>query len=126
LFLNTPPDDDNTDEKRICYACVGEDFLCAAIKKEGDKGICSYCGEKRKTITIEGLADYVEVAFGGGCVGGRIWPCKVPSEKDCGGPSTIFGSGIAAGNTMATKLKHLSAQAMDPLQSSGGQHGMSA
>jgi hypothetical protein len=64
--------------------------------------------------------------IGGGCVGGVTWPYKMPAEKDCGGPSIKCGSGIAAGNIAATKLKHLKAQAMDPLQSSGGQHGVSA
>lgn len=38
----------------------------------------------------------------------------------------MYGSGFAAGNVAATKLKHLKAQAMDSLQSSGGQHGVSA
>jgi hypothetical protein len=65
--------------------------------------------------------------IGGGCVGGLMWPCKVQSEKDGSGPSAMCERTIAAGNIVAKKLKHLSAHAMEPLQSSGGgQHGMSA
>ena len=55
-----------------------------------------------------------------------MWPYKVPSEKDCGGPSIICDSGIAAGNIAAMKLRHLNAHVTEALPSSGGQHGMSA
>ena len=64
--------------------------------------------------------------IGGGCIGGLIWPCKVGSEKDCGITSTAYGSETAAGKVMPTKLKHLRAQAIEPLQSSGAQQDMSA
>lgn len=50
-------------EKRICYACVGEAYLAQQIKKDGQPGTCSYCGDTLDCITIEALADRIEVAF---------------------------------------------------------------
>ena len=64
---------------------------------------------------------------GGGCVGGLLTcPCNSPSTKDGGAASTKCGSETVAGKMAPTKLKHLSAQVMEPLQSSGVQQGMSA
>jgi hypothetical protein len=59
-------EDDDIDElgkKRICWQCIGDDFLCADVKKTGVAGECSYCGGERKTVSIEDLADRVEYAF---------------------------------------------------------------
>ncbi len=51
------------DEKRICYACVGEAYLAQQIGKDGEAGSCSYCGDTLECITIEALADRIEAAF---------------------------------------------------------------
>jgi len=64
---------------------------------------------------------------GGGWVGGLLTcPCNSLSTKDGGAASTKCGSETVAGKIAPTKLKHLSAQVMEPLQSSGVQQGMSA
>jgi hypothetical protein len=46
--------------RRICCDCVGESFLSKEIANEGDLDDCSYCGLKKKTITIENLAGRVK------------------------------------------------------------------
>jgi hypothetical protein len=56
-------DSDDSETKHLCFACVGEAFLSAEIKKSGQSASCSYCGKKRKCITIEETADRIEVAF---------------------------------------------------------------
>jgi hypothetical protein len=63
---------------------------------------------------------------GGGCVGGLLTcPRNAPLTKDGGAASTSCGGKTAAGKIAATKLKHLSAHATAPLQSSEVQQGMS-
>jgi hypothetical protein len=56
-------DSDDSDLKHVCFACVGEEFLSAEIKKDGNAAKCSYCGKKRRCFSIEELADRVESAF---------------------------------------------------------------
>lgn len=56
-------DDDNDDQKLICFECVGEAYLAAEIEKKGKVGACSYCGRTQPCISIEELADRLEVAF---------------------------------------------------------------
>jgi hypothetical protein len=56
--------DDDIAQKRVCYNCVGEDYLKAEIFHEGVVAICDYCGDEDvETVTIEELADCVEMAF---------------------------------------------------------------
>jgi hypothetical protein len=56
-------EDDEIDSKRICCVCVGEEYLRAEIKKEGKAAKCTYCSKRRRSFTINELADYVETAF---------------------------------------------------------------
>jgi hypothetical protein len=56
-------DEDQSELKRVCFACVGEEFLSTEIKKDGSAAKCSYCGKKRRCITIAEMADRVEGAF---------------------------------------------------------------
>lgn len=51
------------EEKRICYCCVGDEFLSDEIRREGKRAECSYCGEKRRTYSIGEMADRVEAVF---------------------------------------------------------------
>lgn len=52
------------DDRKICYACVGEAFLSAQIERVGDVGLCTYCdGDEELCIAVEDLADQVEGAF---------------------------------------------------------------
>jgi hypothetical protein len=54
---------DESDQKRICFECVGEVVLSEQIEKEGRAGDCSYCDQTLTCISIEELADRVEAAF---------------------------------------------------------------
>lgn len=51
------------EEKCLCSTCVEEPFLKSEIDKTGEIHICSYCNRKNKTLSIEKLADKVEVAI---------------------------------------------------------------
>ncbi|MGJ4941439.1 RES domain-containing protein [Bradyrhizobium sp. HKCCYLS1011] len=63
--MSEPPlsDEDPPETKNVCFACVGDEYLSAKIKRLGASKPCSYCGEKRRVIPIEELADHVETAF---------------------------------------------------------------
>jgi RES domain-containing protein/HEPN superfamily RES-like protein len=50
-------------ENRICWKCIGEDYLSAEVKREGDKEVCSYCGHTRRSISIEQLSDRIDTAL---------------------------------------------------------------
>jgi hypothetical protein len=55
---------DRADEtKRVCSDCVGESFLKAEIAKNGENGVCFYCGEQGKTISIGEMADRFELVL---------------------------------------------------------------
>src|SRR5262245_21732799 len=59
--------------------------------------------------------------IGGGCMGGIMCPCKVPSAKGNGSQSAICATSSAAGKSAA----NLNAHAMPLLSSGDGQQGMS-
>jgi hypothetical protein len=48
---------------RLCFECVGEPFLRFEIKQDGAESICSYCGVKRKSLSLDEVADKVERVF---------------------------------------------------------------
>ena len=57
---------DNIDElktKRICFECVGEEYLSDEIKEKGSVAECSYCDQTAKSYSIEEVAECVETAF---------------------------------------------------------------
>ncbi|MGH8689315.1 MAG: RES family NAD+ phosphorylase [Burkholderiales bacterium] len=56
-------DIDDLKAKRLCYHCVGENYLCAEIKREGKRGRCSYCQRLAKSYTIEDMAERIDTAF---------------------------------------------------------------
>jgi len=56
-------DENQAEPKHVCFACVGDSYLSNDIKKNGKSKLCSYCGKKRRGITIDDLADHVEGAF---------------------------------------------------------------
>lgn len=58
-------DEDEPAGKRICHACIGEAYLAAEVNASGEEAECDYCGETAPSISIEGLAERVEEAFGG-------------------------------------------------------------
>lgn len=50
--------------KKICSNCVGEPFLSALIKEDGETSVCYYCNnEENKCISLEVFADHIESAF---------------------------------------------------------------
>jgi hypothetical protein len=51
------------ENRRLCLECFGDAFLHAEIKKDGIKGVCSYCGEAGRTFSIGEMADIVEQAL---------------------------------------------------------------
>lgn len=51
------------DERRICHACVEEQFLSNQIKATGKIAACSYCDREGYCWAIEQLADRIEKAF---------------------------------------------------------------
>ncbi|MEQ1406744.1 RES domain-containing protein [Neorhizobium sp. Rsf11] len=52
------------EEKRICFRCVGNEFLSLRVKREGQTGGCSYCSDgEDPTFKVTELADCVALAF---------------------------------------------------------------
>jgi hypothetical protein len=56
-------EEDQSEKKRVCFVCVGEEYLKSEIHNEGKRTKCSYCGKSRKSVSLEALADHVEYAF---------------------------------------------------------------
>ena len=59
-------DDESIDElrqKALCHECIGEEYLAAEVRKEGQDRTCSYCGKKGQSYTIEEMAQRVGLAF---------------------------------------------------------------
>lgn len=54
---------DEPADRRVCSACIGEPYLRAEIERHGEKKVCSYCGARKKTWSIDTVADRVEKAF---------------------------------------------------------------
>jgi len=50
-------------ERKLCFNCVGDDFLSEEIRKQGKRGKCDYCGKVARHYDIETLAEHIETAF---------------------------------------------------------------
>jgi len=48
---------------RICYRCVGEDYLSKEIRRIGKRGKCSYCGNTAKSQSVEEIAKRIADVF---------------------------------------------------------------
>ncbi len=48
------------ENRRVCFRCIGEDFLRNRLKREGQRLLCSYCGLMRKGFSLTELAEVVE------------------------------------------------------------------
>ncbi len=59
----TELDDDETSDKRICHACIGDAYLSADVKESGVSSLCAYCGVTRQSLAIQEFADRIETAF---------------------------------------------------------------
>jgi RES domain len=53
----------NTEEKRICWHCIGENFLKAKVRKQGELDECDYCGKGATTLSIGEVAEDLRSAF---------------------------------------------------------------
>lgn len=59
-------DYDDIDElraKRLCYKCIGEEYLKAEVRRKGQRGQCSYCGKSAKSYTLDDMAERIETVF---------------------------------------------------------------
>lgn len=54
---------DELKARRICYECIGEEYLRAEVQREGLIEHCSYCGHNMHSYLIGELAERVEKAF---------------------------------------------------------------
>ena len=47
------------DTVRVCHDCIGDSFLADEVKEKGSRGLCGYCGKRRKALTLEKLAERI-------------------------------------------------------------------
>lgn len=51
------------EDTRICHQCFGDAFLKRAIRRDGKRRKCSYCGKTLVTLSLEDVADLFETAI---------------------------------------------------------------
>lgn len=56
-------DSDDLEAKRICYACIGEQYLSDEVRAKGERAKCSYCDKARRTFSLDKMAARVATAF---------------------------------------------------------------
>lgn len=57
-------DDESTENKRLCFRCIGNAFLSGRVQREGVVAPCSYCSDADEpTFSISQIADCVAFAF---------------------------------------------------------------
>lgn len=56
-------DSDDLEAKRICYACIGEQYLSDEVRAKGKRDKCSYCDKARRTFSLDKMAARVATAF---------------------------------------------------------------
>ena len=56
-------DIDEIEERRLCAACIGEEFLRGEVERLGAPGPCSYCESVGTTLLISEISKYVDTAF---------------------------------------------------------------
>ena len=50
----------NIDKKRACKSCIKDRYIYDNLKKYGEISECSYCQQRRKTISVKGIAEELE------------------------------------------------------------------
>lgn len=54
----------NSEEKFICYNCIGENFLAGIVENDLTNTTCSYCGtEEIEAYSLNDFADLIDIAF---------------------------------------------------------------
>lgn len=54
---------DELKAKRMCFACIGEQYLRNEIHSKGKRGKCNYCGKMRPSYSVGEIAERVGTAF---------------------------------------------------------------
>lgn len=44
----------------VCHDCISDSFLADEVKEKGSRGLCGYCGKRRKALTLEKLAKRID------------------------------------------------------------------
>ena len=60
-------------ERRLCSSCIGEPFLRSEVERMGATSRCDYCGTTAFALSIDDIANYVDVAF-------EQHYCRTPTE----------------------------------------------
>ena len=47
------------EDARICYQCIGDPYLRNEVRTEDAKATCSYCGERRNSISLEEFSERI-------------------------------------------------------------------
>jgi hypothetical protein len=50
-------------ERKLCFNCVGEEFLSEEIRKQGKRAKCDYCGKTARQYNTGAFAERVDTAF---------------------------------------------------------------
>lgn len=61
--MTTSDEIEKIKKRRICFQCVGDDYLSDEILDRGKTRKCFYCGTKQKTYDIGNMSERVEKAF---------------------------------------------------------------
>lgn len=56
-------DVDELRAKRMCYACVGDQYLSDIVRSKGKHRKCSYCGQTRRGYAVAEIAQHVAGVF---------------------------------------------------------------
>lgn len=49
--------------KDVCDGCIGDPYLGAIVRQDGEDGICAYCGKTAACISVSALSELVEAVF---------------------------------------------------------------
>jgi HEPN/RES N-terminal domain 1 len=49
--------------KRICFACIGEEYFSDEIRTKGERAKCSYCKKTRRSYSVGEITERIETAF---------------------------------------------------------------
>src|ERR1700726_2489678 len=53
----------DTKDRRLCSACLKEEFVHSEVEKHGEDGVCFYCEQTGRTYSIGRIADFVGPAI---------------------------------------------------------------
>ncbi|MDD3020391.1 MAG: RES family NAD+ phosphorylase [Alphaproteobacteria bacterium] len=72
--------------KKICYHCIGDNYLSTEIKKDGKKRKCSYCDSTAKSYILKEMAERInsvfEVHYERTADQPSSWQCSLLADKE--------------------------------------------